>query len=152
MPSKKRSGTRASRRKPKVVFFLDRCTNSRRLVTALTAMGAVVEVHSDHFVHDIPDAEWLPVVGERGWVVLTHDKRIRYRRIERDALLAAGIRAFVLTVGHLSIAAATAIWESQLRKIERLAVSTPAPFIAHVDRSSVRVMPVSRRRSGRRDT
>lgn len=109
-------------------------------------MGAVVEVHSDHFPHDIPDAEWLPVVGEREWVVLTNDKRIRYRRIERDALLAAGIRAFVLTVGHLSIAAATATWERHLRKIERLAVSTPAPFIAHVGPARVTIMRASRRR------
>jgi mRNA degradation ribonuclease J1/J2 len=89
MPSKKRSGTRASRRRPKVVFFLDRCTNSRRLVAALSARGVVVEVHWDHFAHDIPDAEWLSVVGEKRWVVLTHDKRIRYRPIERDALVAA---------------------------------------------------------------
>ncbi|MBM3955551.1 MAG: hypothetical protein FJ309_13220 [Planctomycetes bacterium] len=115
-------------------------------MAALTAAGAVVERHSDHFADDIPDEGWLPVVGSRGWVVLTNDKRIRHRRIQREALLAARIRAFVLTAGHLSSAEASDTWVRQLPKIERIAVSRPPPFIAHVDRSSVRVMPVSRRR------
>jgi PIN like domain len=39
----------------------------------------------------------LPVVGARGWCVLMRDKRIRYRRPERDKLTAHGVRAFVLT-------------------------------------------------------
>jgi hypothetical protein len=87
----------------------------------LTAAGAFVERHPDHFADDISDEGWLPVVGAKGWVVLTNDKRIRHRRIECQALLAAGIRAFVLTAGHLSSAAAAEIWVRQLPKIERLA-------------------------------
>ena len=146
MPSKKRSGTRAERRRPKIVFFLDRCTNSRTLVTALTAAGALVELHPDHFADDISDEGWLPVVGAKRWVVLTNDKRIRHRRIECQALLAAGIRAFVLTAGHLSSAAAAEIWVRQLPKIERIAISRPAPFIAHVNQARVTIMRGSRRR------
>ncbi len=115
-------------------------------MAALTAAGAVVERHSDHFPDDIPDEGWLPIVGSNGWVVLTNDKRIRHRRIEYQALSAAGVRAFVLTAGHLSGAAAAEIWVRQLPKIERLAISRPAPFIAHVNRASVRIMPVSRHR------
>ncbi|RLS47542.1 MAG: hypothetical protein DWH87_06935 [Planctomycetota bacterium] len=112
----------------------------------MTAAGALVELHPDHFADDISDEGWLPVVGANGWVVLTNDKRIRHRRIECQALLAAGIKAFVLTAGHLSSAAAAEIWVRQLPKIERLAISRPAPFIAHVDRATVKVMRVSRRR------
>lgn len=103
-------------------------------------------MHSDHFADDIPDVGWLTVVGAKRWVVLTNDKRVRHRRIECEALLATGIRAFVLTAGHLSSAEAADTWVRQLRKIERIAISQPAPFIAHVDRASVRIMPVSRRR------
>jgi hypothetical protein len=76
------------------------------LVAALTTADAVVERHSDHFPDDIPDEGWLPLVGSNRWGVLTNDKRIRHRRIERESLLAAGIRAFVLTAGQLSGAAA----------------------------------------------
>jgi hypothetical protein len=42
--------------------------------------------------------ECLPEVGRRGWVVLTRDRRMRYRAHERAALMQAGVRAFVLDV------------------------------------------------------
>jgi PIN like domain len=34
-----------------------------------------------------PDTAWLPVIGQAGLVVLTRDKRIRSRPLERQALL-----------------------------------------------------------------
>ena len=45
------------------------------------------------------DSEWLPIVGADGLVVLTRDKRIRRRPIERQALLDHGVRACFLTSG-----------------------------------------------------
>ena len=53
----------------------------------------------DTFGTGRPDADWLPLVGERKWVLVTKDKNIRKRRIEQQALKQAGVRAFVLT-GH----------------------------------------------------
>lgn len=38
------------------------------------------------------DEDWLPIVGENGWVVLMRDKRIRYRKPERDRLMTHGAR------------------------------------------------------------
>lgn len=61
-----------------------------------------VEVHDDHFAPDARDEEWLSVAGQHDWVVLTKDERIRRRPLERDALLAARVRAFVLTARRLS--------------------------------------------------
>ena len=37
----------------------------------------------------------------RGWIVLTKDSRIRYRSNEKQALLAAGVRAFAFASGNL---------------------------------------------------
>jgi hypothetical protein len=34
--------------------------------------------------------DWLRIAGERGWVVLTRDDRIRYRPAEQRALIEAG--------------------------------------------------------------
>lgn len=56
-----------------------------------------IELHDDHFPQETRDKDWLPVVGRRGWVVLTADVRIRYRGIEIDALMRAGVRCFALT-------------------------------------------------------
>ena len=43
-----------------------------------------------------PDAQWLPIVGELGLVVITRDKKIRSRPAEAELVIAAGIRGFVL--------------------------------------------------------
>jgi hypothetical protein len=58
-----------------------------------------VEVHDDHFAQDTDDAQWLRVVGDRGWIVLTHNRRIRHVSRETEALMEAGVRAFFL-IGH----------------------------------------------------
>jgi len=74
----------------------------RAIGRRLEEEGLQVELHNDHFSQGTQDAEWLPVVGRRGWIVLTKDTRIRYRPNEKQALLAAGVRAFAFTSGSLS--------------------------------------------------
>jgi len=39
------------------------------------------------------DEVWLTEAGKHDWVVVTRDLHIRYRAIEREALLGAGVRA-----------------------------------------------------------
>ena len=55
---------------------------------ALRAHGERVVVHDEYFAADAPDVQWLRQVGEKGWVVLTKDARIRTNALERQALLA----------------------------------------------------------------
>jgi hypothetical protein len=43
------------------------------------------------------DAAWLPVIGQNDWLVIMRDKHIRYRTLEKRALLENGVRAFCLT-------------------------------------------------------
>jgi hypothetical protein len=50
----------------------------------------MVEVHDDHFARDEEDRVWLQSVGEKGWVVLTKDQKLRYRPLEINALRARG--------------------------------------------------------------
>ena len=50
-------------------FFIDRCLG-KKLATVLRAQGHTVELHDSHFAKDV---DWLPTVGQRGWVVLTKD-------------------------------------------------------------------------------
>lgn len=104
---------------------------------ALRAAGVAVEVHRDHFKPDSPDTEWLPEVGRRGWIVLTKDHEIRRNPLERDALLAAGTKTFVLTSGQLSGTEMAEILVKQLPKIERLARKAKGALIARVTRSEV---------------
>jgi hypothetical protein len=95
--SKKQSA--ASLRSPpeQLVFFVDRSLGRKIIPGALREAGEEVRVHDEHFPQDTRDEVWLADVGQRGWVVLTKDKHIRYRALEIHALRAADVRAFVLT-------------------------------------------------------
>jgi hypothetical protein len=60
-----------------------------QLAAALIAAGVAAITHDSVFAQDTPDEEWLTRAGYEGWVVLTKDKLIRKRPIEREALVAA---------------------------------------------------------------
>jgi hypothetical protein len=72
--SKKPSGANSPSKLPDpIVFFLDRSLGKKRVAIALRNAGAIVHLHDDYFSPDARDEEWLSVVGEHGWVVLTKD-------------------------------------------------------------------------------
>lgn len=66
------------------------------MAESLRKFGLRVEVHADHFAPEAPDTEWLTVVGGRGWVVLTKNRRILTNPLEIVCLLRARVFAFVL--------------------------------------------------------
>lgn len=77
--SKKRSAASSPSRPPEpLTYFLDRSLGRFKLATALRQAGLRVEVHDDYFQQDATDEEWLAGVGQRGWIVLTKDEKIRY--------------------------------------------------------------------------
>lgn len=91
--SKRQSATRPGWPREAITFFVDRSLGLG-VANALRAAGVAVEVHQDHFKDDAPDAEWLTEVGRLCWVVLTKDKAIRRKQVEREAVLAADLRIF----------------------------------------------------------
>ncbi len=133
--SKKRSAAN-SKRPDGFVFFLDRSLGRHVVAEALRTAGAEVEVHADRFREDAPDDEWLDRVGKKGWLVLTKDKRIRYRRAEFDAVVQANVRLFVLTAGNVTAMEMGEIFVKALRGMNRLAGNHDAPFIARVTKGS----------------
>jgi hypothetical protein len=69
-------------------FFLDRSLG-KRSAAALVEAGWVVHFIADLYgddAADIPDEEWIADGCSRGWILLTKDKRIRYRSTELAAL------------------------------------------------------------------
>jgi predicted nuclease of predicted toxin-antitoxin system len=94
--------------------------------------GVTVQVHKDHFPPDAKDEDWLRAVGKQRWVVLTKDKMLRYRETETSTLLAAKVRAFVLTSGNLRADEMAAAFMKALPKMERLLRKTRGPFVARV--------------------
>jgi len=123
-----------------LVFFVDRSLGSRVVPEALRQAGEVVEIHDDHFPADARDADWLSVVGSRGWIVLTKDERIRYRMIEQHVMMRASVAAFILTAGGVTGAEMARIFIRALPKIRRFVRTYRRPFIASVTRSSAVVL------------
>src|SRR5690349_14272977 len=91
--SKKRSESKPTTesRLNQVVFYVDECMHSGVLIARMRAMGARVEHAGAAFARATPDEEWLAACGDRGWFVLTRDKHIRRRILEREALETHGV-------------------------------------------------------------
>ncbi|MCI0535212.1 MAG: hypothetical protein L0Z50_08285 [Verrucomicrobiales bacterium] len=118
-----------------LVFFIDRSLGRKIIPGVLRQAGEEIRIHDDLFPQDAPDEVWLAEVGRNGWVVFTKDKRIRYRANERNALVNAKVRAFVLTArGDLQGREIAEIFIVALPAIKRLCVAVSPPFIAHVSR------------------
>ena len=118
---------------PELVLFLDECLGSTDVPDALRSRGIRVELLRDHFDLATRDTDWLAEVGRRGWVVLTKDQRIRRRRVEFNALLAANVAAFVLTSGNLTGAATGHAFVQAWPKIQKHVRDFSLPFVAAVD-------------------
>lgn len=137
MSKKKRSGTPSvASSTPRLLegfsLYLDESVDGETLAAALVAAHIKVERATRNFSRGTPDEVWLPEVGRRGWIVLTRDKRIRYRTLERVALTAAAVRAFVFTGGNVGAKETAAILVQACRAIDRICRAEQPPFIYHI--------------------
>jgi hypothetical protein len=114
----KRSAAKTSRRRKPLTFYVDECLG-RFVADALAADGFDVRPYYEHFAGR-RDIEWLPEVGELRWIVLTKDKNIRRRQLEVDAILNAGVRAFVVTAVGLHREALARLVLRAMSKIHRI--------------------------------
>ena len=80
----------AAKRLDDAVFYLDKSIHSRLLLKRMRECGATVEHAGGAFPCGTQDEVWLAACGERGWIVLTRDKRIRWRVLEREAIRLSG--------------------------------------------------------------
>jgi PIN domain-containing protein len=80
-------------------FFVDETDLALGKAMAVEHEGVVFPGHPD--LPEVPrqtlDDVWLPVIGDRQLVVVTRDKRIRYRPVEKMAWVTNGVRGIVLT-------------------------------------------------------
>lgn len=90
-----------------------------------------LEIHDDHFKQDERDAVWVAEVGRRGWVVLTADQRIRWVSLETEAIMSAGVRAFIF-VGKTDVRRFADAFLKAKDRIERLLRRERQPFIAKI--------------------
>jgi hypothetical protein len=114
------------------VYFTDRDLG-KQFPARLAAAGLDVRRHADHFAPDTPDTVWLPEVGRRGWIVITHDQRIRYKANELAAVMQHRV-AMLLVVGHAPYPVLAEHFVHTLPRIEAFVAAHKPPYIAKVKR------------------
>lgn len=135
-PSAANYAQRDARRLASLTFFLDRNLGRNIIAPRLRAAGANVELHDDHFSQQTPDSEWLSVVGERDWVMISRDKNIRRNPLERAAFEWARLRGFVLTGGG-SIPDDAELLVRSLPGMLRRTAGRPGPLLFAISRGGV---------------
>ena len=89
----------------------------------------------DLFPLDTKDPVWLREAGEQGWLVITHDKKIRTRPGERRAIVEHGVGCFILAYRQdLKKAEIADMVLSALEDMENLFKRTRRPFIYTVSK------------------
>ena len=75
---------------------------------------------------------WLQDVGNRGWVVLTKDKKIGRNELELKAIACANVKVFSLAAGNLRSQQMADTFVNGLTALERFARGNQAPFVAKI--------------------
>lgn len=114
------------------VFFTDRDLG-KQFPARLREAGLTVERHADHFAPDTPDEVWLPEVGRRTWIVLTHDERIRYKHNELAAVMRHRVPLLVVQ-GQAPFLQLAEWFVQTLPRVEAFVNAHEPPYIAKVQR------------------
>jgi hypothetical protein len=89
-------------------------------------------MHKQMFPDRTPDRVWIPYVANRGWIIVTRDKRLRTRHIEWMALLRAKARVLWFKGDRASNTEITEGFLAALPKIDKLAATLSVPYIIKV--------------------
>jgi uncharacterized protein with PIN domain len=113
-------------------FLVDRSLGRHHLPNALRGLGFVVhtlaDVYGERRAQEVADIEWIELAGHENWVILTKDDRIRYRRVEKEAFIAANLRVFCLTTAKLRGDEQTARFVNNINRILQRS-GKPGPYI-----------------------
>jgi len=117
-------------------FFFDRDTG-KSLGLALRHVGVDVQLHSERYseASPVPDDRWISEVTADGYVIVTHDSKIRSRRAEHEVFRAAGAKAVVLATRSSTrfdnLRALMIAWD----RINRILDEESAPSMIGIDKA-----------------
>jgi hypothetical protein len=118
-----------------VLFIDENHCNNRRILAVLQELGVAYESYLDHFQRGMADSEWLPIIGQRGWALLTTDRRIRYHNLERQAVKENNVRMFCFSTNKMNGQEMADALKKSVGKMLQITEQTPPPFIAMITRN-----------------
>jgi PIN like domain len=115
-------------------LYLDESFDCAEVKEALTKAKIKFKVFSDHFNKGENDQQILRLCGRHGWVLLTCDKRNRYRDLERKVVMQFRVRQFVFggNSGGIQLAKLLVDVYPEMRRFAR---ESGRPFVASVTRN-----------------
>lgn len=123
-------------------FFTDRDLGNV-IPDALLEAGYNAVRHDHVFGPRTRDEDWLPIVAERGWLALSHNKRIRRVAVERDAAMRSGLALFLL-IGKMPHGELAKNLVATASRIMEFREKHQPPFIARVFRPETKFVIGSR--------
>jgi len=116
-------------------LFFDR-TSSKRLINILRTAGfvfqTIYEVYPDKAHEKTLDTEWIQKCGENNWIVITGDKRIETVPENRQAVIDAKAKVFLLNDSNSK----PEVWAAAILlgqyKMQDIIDGTTGPFFATV--------------------
>lgn len=118
-----------ARREPAPVFYVDESIFSNTLVAELTAAGIPFDRVGITVPFGASDEDWLSHCGKHSYIALTRDQRIRYRPLEKQALLEHGVACFTFTQGQATASQSAARIVELAPKMVAIANSQPRPLL-----------------------
>jgi hypothetical protein len=112
-----------------VTFFID-VNLGTQIKDYLVEMGLTVVLHAEHFAGRANDVDWIPFIAQKGWPVLTRDRQIRRRPLERQAVIDGALKFFVIGCANAGLPTYVQVVRSHLNSIKSLALWMPEPFIS----------------------
>jgi hypothetical protein len=87
-------------------------------------------VHPGHeacpIICGVEDDVWLPYVGREGLLLITRDKRIRRRLVEKQALVKHSVKALIMTQSGNSSMQASSTWYCGAGPVSNALPTSPA--------------------------
>ena len=84
------------------------------------------------FRHDMPDDEWMEIVGARGWIVVSQDYKFHLESFELRAVKQHKIKCFYLPdTGAKAWTTMCALVRTHTKMIEKCATEA-APFVYNI--------------------
>jgi hypothetical protein len=125
-----------------VLLFLDRSVGTRRIAGALRAAELDVETIADRYgaanTH-IPDEQWIAEASRDRRLLLSADKRIRYRPRERAAICEHAARCLTFAAGDLTAAQMIDLFLHHLPRVRTVAAEA-GPYVYHLTRDRLMKM------------
>ena len=128
-------------------LFLDRSLGRKKVPELLRAEGIRLIILAEHY--DIPTdetiahTEWLQLCGERSWLAIMKDDRIRYVGAERQGLLDFQVMAAVITNANLPAAEMATRIIGALSNLGQICNDRDRPFLYALHQNRIEDIPLS---------